>query len=193
MPCSLADRLDDVASPRPRLSFEGELRDAAVVVLLMRASQGPEADPNIVLIERASALRNHGGQVAFPGGKPDEGDDSLLDTALREASEEVGLVREGVEVLGRLGPVPTPTGFAIWPYVAWAPVGWQPRNTSEDEVAAVLTPKLSTLLDPSVHAITGRGVWKGFAYEMHEFLIHEPPVWGATARILWDLLERIRR
>ncbi len=162
-----------------------------MIALLMPHEVQRERDPRLVLIERAGTMRSHAGQVAFPGGKPDEGDGALVNTALREASEEVGLPLAGVEVLGRLAPVPTPSGFCIWPYVAWAPLGWQPMSTSEDEVAAVLTPRLSTLI--AAHTNEGTGVWKGFEYEMHSFAVHDPPVWGATARILWDLLERIRR
>ncbi|MEM6291148.1 MAG: CoA pyrophosphatase [Myxococcota bacterium] len=192
MPDDLPARLDAVGSPRLRFSFSAEFADAAVVALLVGQGNDRKDDPRVVLIERSGRLRNHAGQVALPGGKPDAEDGSLVNTALREAREEVGLPEAGVDVLGRLAPVPTPTGFCIWPYVAWAPAGWAPQNTSEDEVAAVLTPSLSRLADPSVHAVTGRGVWKGFPYEMHEFAIHTPPVWGATARIVWDLLQRIR-
>ena len=170
IPERFADRLDAVGSPRPRLPPALNVRDAAVVALLMPGTGAREHDPTVVLIERNGQMRSHAGQVAFPGGKPDHDDASLAATALREASEEVGLPGDGAEVLGRLAPVPTPTGFCIWPFVAWAPSGWQPTNTSE-----------------------GWGTWRGFEYEMHRFAVHEPPVWGATARIMWDLLERIRR
>jgi len=163
-----------------------ELRQAAVIALLMRTQKGPE----LALIERSAKLRAHAGQLALPGGKPEPEDGSLVDTALREANEEVGLPVTGTKVLGRLGNVPTPSGFVIVPFVGWAPDGWRPRVAS-GEVHAVLTPPLSLLADPSKHRITGRGVWAGLKYELHEFSIHEPPLWGATARIVWDLLERI--
>ncbi len=171
--------------------MEWSYQDAAVVALLIPGDGPRELDPRIVLIERTGGMRTHAGQVAFPGGKPDEGDGLLVNTALREANEEVGLPLGGADVLGRLAPVPTPSGFCIWPYVAWAPPGWLPRNTSEDEVAAVLTPELSRLM--SAYSNQGRSVWRGLEYEMHSYAVHEPPVWGATARIMWDLLERIRR
>lgn len=191
VPERFADRLDAVGSPRPRFSFESSFEDAAVVALLLPGLGVREDDPEVVLIERTGRMRKHAGQVALPGGKPDHDDGALVNTALREANEEVGLPIEGADVLGRLAPVPTPSGYCIWPYVAWAPSEWAPRNTSEDEVAAVLTPRLSQLA--SAHSSDGRGVWRGFEYEMHRFAVHEPPVWGATARIMWDLLERIRR
>lgn len=190
IPQRFADRLDAVGSPRPRFKFQ-PTSDAAVVALLLPGEGPREDDPSVVLIERHGRMRTHAGQVALPGGKPDEGDGALVNTALREASEEVGLPTEGADVLGRLAPVPTPTGFCIWPYVAWAPPGWMPQNTSEAEVAAVIQPRLSELA--AAHTIEGKRVWNGFEYELHSFAVHEPPVWGATARIMWDLLERIRR
>ncbi len=164
-----------------------ELRQAAVVALLMRTGEGPE----LALIERSADLRAHAGQLALPGGKPEPHDGSLLDTALREAREEVALPESGATVLGRLGPVPTPTGFVIVPYVAWAPDQWRPVVAST-EVQSVITPSLATLADESRHRITGRGMWAGMKYELHEFDIHDPPLWGATARIVWDLIERLR-
>lgn len=192
LPSDLSTRLEAADAPVPRVQG---LRHAAVVALLLphrsqrRADRG--VDPGVVLIERAATLRAHAGQLAFPGGKPEPEDGSLVETALREAEEEVGLSdRDDVEVLGRLHPVPTPTGFLIHPFVAWAPEGWMPSIAS-GEVHRVLTPRMSTLADPSIHRLTGTGVWKGHHYEMHEFAISDPPLWGATARMVWDLLTRI--
>ncbi len=191
IPQGFAEKLDAVGSPRPRFEFRLPTTDAAVVALLVPGYGPREDDPSVVLIERHGRMRTHAGQVAFPGGKPDDDDGALVNTALREASEEVGLPLEGADVLGRLAPVPTPSGFCIWPYVAWAPDGWTPANTSENEVAAVLNPRLSELT--AGHTIAGKRVWYGVEYEMHSFAVHDPPVWGATARIMWDLLERIRK
>jgi 8-oxo-dGTP pyrophosphatase MutT (NUDIX family) len=190
LPPDLADRLDptDAPLPDPR-----ELRHAAVVAILMPpiTGDGDDEEPRLVLIERSGTLRSHAGQLAFPGGKPEVEDADLVATALREAEEEVGLPRGEARVLGRLGAVPTPTGFLIVPFVAWAPASWRPEPTSP-EVHAILTPSIGRLLDPAIHRITGRGVWQGYHYEMHEFAIHQPPLWGATARMTWDLLERVR-
>jgi 8-oxo-dGTP pyrophosphatase MutT (NUDIX family) len=198
-PTRLAARLDAVdpldhgATPigEPRLDVT-DLRHAAVLALILEPGEpGPEdpgGSPRILLIERSSGLRAHAGQLAFPGGKPEPGDASLAETARREAEEEVGLDRE-VEVRGRLDPVPTPTGFLIVPFVAFAPPGWQPRITSV-EVNRLLTPSLDRLRDPSIHRVTGRGVWRGYPYELHEYAIGQPPLWGATARMVWDLLRR---
>lgn len=182
----LGARLDDPTRPAPK---SWDLRLAAVIGLLLRHGDD-EDDPRLVLIERARSLRAHAGQVAFPGGKPEPHDDDLVETALREAREEVALPAAGTTVLGRLDPVPTPTGFLIVPFVGWAPPGWQPQAASP-EVHRVLTPRLSRLSEPGVHRIAGQRTWRGRQYELHEYAVHDPPVWGATGRMVWDLLRRL--
>lgn len=187
LPSDLARRLDGV---HDELEVIDGLRFAAVIGLLL---EGPRRldDPALLLIERSSELRQHPGQIAFPGGKPEPSDRDLLDTALREAEEEVGLAREQVSVLGRLTPVPTPTGYMIIPYIGRVTSDWEPRRTSP-EVERILTPSLRTLLDPAIHRHTGDVEWRGATFSLHEFAIAKPPLWGATARMVWDLLERIR-
>jgi 8-oxo-dGTP pyrophosphatase MutT (NUDIX family) len=184
LPLDLAARLDPTHVALPDA---GKLRHAAVLAILMPHDD----DVRVVLIERSGTLRSHAGQLAFPGGKPEVEDENLVATALREAEEEVALPRGEAVVLGRLGAVPTPTGFLIVPYVAWAPAGWRPVASSP-EVHAILTPSVRELADPAIHRITGRGVWEGYHYELHEFAIHTPPLWGATARMVWDFLERVK-
>jgi 8-oxo-dGTP pyrophosphatase MutT (NUDIX family) len=187
LPPDLGLRLDGI---HDELAAPGSLRFAAVIGLLLEGGEHRD-DPAILLIERAAALRHHAGQLAFPGGKPEPVDRDLLDTALRELEEEIGLPRELVEVLGRLTPVPTPTGFMIVPFVGRVRTDWRVRDVS-GEVGRVLTPSLRTLMDPAVHRKTGSVEWQGQHYELHEFRIADPPLWGATARMVWDLLERIR-
>jgi len=187
---ALAPRLESVTAPPP--PDRENLRQAGVVALLTRTPDpGRGRGPGVVLIERSRALHHHAGQIALPGGKPepaDEGD--LWRTALREAGEEVGL--EGpIEPLGRLHPVPTPTGFWIVPFVAAAPASFRPSPASA-EVAQTLVPALAYLSDPARHRVTGRVPYRGRTYDMHEFDLGLPvPLWGATARVIWDLLRRL--
>jgi 8-oxo-dGTP pyrophosphatase MutT (NUDIX family) len=196
LPPDLGLRLDGVHDPLsepgffPGPSGPVPMKFAAVIGLLL---EGPEyaGDPRLLLIERSSALRQHAGQLAFPGGKPEPGDRDLLDTALREAEEEVGLPRERVSVIGRLKPVPTPTGFMIVPFIGRVRSDWTPDDSSH-EVGRILTPSLRTLMDPSIYRLTGSVEWQGQRYDLHEYRIHEPPLWGATARMVWDLLDRMR-
>ena len=182
----LADKLEAVDAPVIKYKMLEDFASAAVLVLFV-----PGDVERLVLIERAATMKNHAGQLAYPGGKQESHDATLVDTALREASEEVGLGEGDATVLGRLFPVPTPTKFVIHPFVARARPGWEPQSTSP-EVARLVMPAVGELLDPAVHRITGKGMWHGYAYEMHEFAIHDPPLWGASARMTWDLLQRLR-
>ena len=188
-PLDLGARLLPIDAP---LEDPGPLRHAAVLAPLLPMIDPSEGD-RLLLIERSGGLRHHAGQLAFPGGKPEPGDRDLLDTALREAEEEVALDRARVTVLGRLGPVPTPTGYMIVPYVARVLGPWEPRIDPAEgaEVKATLTPSLRLLADPSRYSHGGSVQWQGRAYDLHEFAIHTPRLWGATARIVYDLLRRL--
>ncbi len=183
MPEDLGRRLDPIHG---ELEAPGPLRFAAVISLLLPDGDGGE---RLLLIERSRRLRSHAGQLAFPGGKPESADRDLLDTALREAHEEVGLPRSSVSVLGRLDPVPTPTGFMIVPFVGRVEQPFDPVR-QDTEVHRILTPRLSDLTRPEIHRVTAVRHWKGSDYPLHHWDIGDPPLWGATARMVWDLLER---
>jgi 8-oxo-dGTP pyrophosphatase MutT (NUDIX family) len=186
LPTDLAARFDDPAGALPDPM---ELRWAAVLALLLR-DDDDDVDPRLLLIRRSPALSIHAGQIAFPGGKPEPHDADLRATALREAAEEVDLPAANTTVLGRLPPVPTPSGYLIMPFVGSAPLGWQPRAASP-EVHELVAPSLRRLADPSVHRIVGSRAWQGRSYPMHEYAVHDPPVWGATALVVWEILRRL--
>lgn len=186
LPHDLRSRLDGLSDP---FADPAPFRAAAVLAPLLPAS-APDEGPRLLLIERASDLRAHAGQIAFPGGKPEASDRDLLDTALREAWEEVALPRERVRVIGRLQPVPVPTGFLVFPFVGIVDADFEPRCDA-GEVKSVLTPSLRRLADPAVYRHRGTREWQGVHYDLHEFQIHEPPLWGATARMVYDLLGRL--
>lgn len=156
---------------------------------LLVGDASPAGDePALLLTQRSPKLRNHAGQISFPGGKPDGGDGDLVTTALREAQEEVGLEIGRAEVVGRLPPVPTPSGYLIFPFVAFVSRAWTPEIRSPDEVVRILTPSLATLADPQTYVDQGQRQWQGRTYTMHAFAIAEPPLWGATARMVFELL-----
>lgn len=150
----------------------------------------PAEAPRLLLIERAGNLRAHAGQLAFPGGKPEAEDRDLLATALREAWEEVALPAERVTILGRLTPTPVPTGYLIVPFVGVVRGAFEP-TLATSEATSMITPTLSRLADPAVYRFLGERDWQGQRYELHEFQIHQPPLWGATARMVHDLLRRL--
>ena len=109
-------------------------------------------------------------------------------TAMREAHEEVGLAPDAVEILGRLAPVPTPSGYLIFPYVALVHEAWTPGIHSPAEVASILTPTLTQLAAPDTYVDQGLREYRGRQYTMHAFNIADPPLWGATARMVYQLL-----
>jgi 8-oxo-dGTP pyrophosphatase MutT (NUDIX family) len=144
--------------------------------------------PGLVFTERRLDLRRHAGEISFPGGRPDTPEEALLDTALREAEEEIGLSPDQVEVAGALPPVGTfVTGYKVHPFVGTIPEGIRFRP-SPSEVAAVLTFTLDRLRDGfAMRRLIRRGVpIRTPTYEVGEHMI-----WGATARILSDFLERV--
>jgi len=165
----------------------GAGRHSAVLVLLGEGADGPE----VVLIERASTLRAHAGQPAFPGGALDPEDGPVDDGghvagALREAQEEVGLRPETVDVLGVLPALwLPPSGFVVHPVVAWEPVATPVRVVDTAEVQSVVRVPVAELVDPANRiTVTHPSGWVGPAFEVRGML-----VWGFTAGLLDTLLE----
>jgi 8-oxo-dGTP pyrophosphatase MutT (NUDIX family) len=132
------------------------------------------------LVRRAKTLRRHSGQVAFPGGKVDATDDGSRATALREAHEEIGLLPSAVDVLGRLDDLVTGTGFTIAPFVGWIEGPFDPVP-NEAEVARVFAVPLRTFFDKA------RGI-----PPFHGHMVDGERVWGATGKILRDLVGVVR-
>ena len=141
-----------------------------------------------VLTERRADLRRHAGEVSFPGGRRDETDPDLRFTALREAHEEIGLPPEAVDLVGALQPTPTiATGYAIYPFVGLIEPG-QAWSLSPREVAEVLELPLVALRDGYARR---RLLRRGVPIRTDTYVVDDKLIWGATARILADLFDRI--
>jgi len=162
--------------------------DAAVLIPVYRSENG---ELHIVMI-----LRNpggiHGGQVAFPGGKHDPGDETMLDTALREAREELGLVVEPGDVLAELPMTQTrTTGYRVFPYLGRiaVPDRWQ---VAEREIAEILDVKLKDLTRPGVHdkMIDRFLTWKK-AEQVSFYRVGSHRLWGLSYRILQPVIPRL--
>jgi 8-oxo-dGTP pyrophosphatase MutT (NUDIX family) len=154
-------------------------------VPLFLAPDGGE--PHAVLTRRRADLRRHAGEISFPGGRQDAEDADLSATALREAEEEIGLPRARVRLLGELTPVSTfVTGYEIHPFVGLIPAGlcWEASPT---EVDAVLELSLDALRASRTRTRIER---RGIAFETDAYVVEEHLIWGATARIVENLLER---
>jgi 8-oxo-dGTP pyrophosphatase MutT (NUDIX family) len=142
---------------------------------------------HVVLTRRRSDLRRHAGEISFPGGRQDPHDHELKDTALREAEEEIGLARSQVSMLDELTPVSTfATNYIIHPFVGLIPAGqvWQ---LSPVEVDAVLELPLPALREGKTRTRLER---RGFSFETDAYIVEESLIWGATARIIQELLAR---
>lgn len=175
---ALLDRVTDVALP-------AETSLAAVLVPVLVST----AEPRLVFTRRTETLSRHAGEISFPGGLADEGEDPAA-AALREAEEELGLQPADVELVGSLPPVHTRvTGILIVPFVGL--LEKDPRFTpNADEIADVLEFGLANLV--------ARGAETEFEHEGRMFLTHVYEVdgqviWGATARILWSFIELLGR
>jgi 8-oxo-dGTP pyrophosphatase MutT (NUDIX family) len=158
--------------------------EAAVLVPIY----GWPAKPGLVFTERRQDLRRHAGEISFPGGRQDEPDESLLATALREAEEEIGLAPEEVDVVGALPPIGTfVTNYKVHPFVGL--IGdlrdFEPNPT---EVETVLAFTLDELRESFAMR---RLVRRGIPIRTPTYLVGEHLIWGATARILGELLTRL--
>jgi 8-oxo-dGTP pyrophosphatase MutT (NUDIX family) len=145
----------------------------------------------LVLTKRSSRLKHHPGQIALPGGKVEEIDDGPVDAALREAEEEVGLPHEAVEVLGTLPAHETVTGFSVTPVLGWIRDAFTPVPEA-GEVDEIFYAPLGFVLDPANFVIESRH-WR--RQRRYYYAVPWGPhyIWGATARILRGLADRVSR
>ena len=164
------------------------VRIGAVLVLLYCR----EDEMHLVLTKRQNDLHSHAGQVSFPGGRQ-EAAETLLTTALRETEEEVGIPTTAVQSLGQLTSIYIPpSGFLVHPFVGWYQNGREPQFVpSEDEVAQIIEVPLTTLLDPKT-AVSEPWDFKGHEIMVPYFAIQGHKVWGATAIMLSEFVERLR-
>jgi 8-oxo-dGTP pyrophosphatase MutT (NUDIX family) len=141
----------------------------------------------IVFIKRTNKVKVHKGQISFPGGMRDEGDKTLLDNALREAAEEIGLRQADARVLGELDDeITTTSNYIVTPFIALVPWPYQ-FTPSKIEVAKIISVPLTALLDkanrkPATEILNGKTI------ESFDYYYQGTRIWGATARILNKLL-----
>ncbi len=177
------------ARARRNLALAG-FSESAVLVPLLLGEDSPLDDARMLFTVRTEQLRTHAGQISFPGGRRETADPDLTTTALREAEEELGIERARVEVLGLLDDVPTPSSFIITPVVGLlrGSVALVPQAS---EVAATFECSIAELRAPGCYRTDGTRTWQGYEYVMHEYHVGSHRIWGATARMVYQLLELI--
>jgi 8-oxo-dGTP pyrophosphatase MutT (NUDIX family) len=165
------------------LEVSGRTDAAVLVPLYIR-----DGELHAVFTKRRDDLRRHPGEISFPGGRFDEGEQDLRATALREAHEEIGLPPKAVEIVGALQPTPTiATGYSVYPFVGLIESG-RSWTLSAREVAEVLELPLAAL---AAGYARRRLIRRGVPIRTDTYLVADNLIWGATARILSDLFDRI--
>ena len=142
----------------------------------------------MLLTKRTESVERHRGQIAFPGGSQEDDDESLYATALRETEEEIGVAPSDVRYLGALSPLTTVTGFYVEPYVVAIPCPY-PFRLQESEIAGLIEVPIPALLDPA--ALETRP-FPGRPEPVLFYHYGETVIWGATAKMLKELLDSLR-
>ncbi len=162
------------------------LRPAGVLIAVSLVSD----TPRVILTKRSSALKHHPGQIAFPGGKQEESDKDVIAAALREAEEEIGLMRTVPRVLGSLPEHETVTSFQVTPVLAIIDQPFVPTPEA-GEVEEVFSVPLAHVLNPDNYIVESRR-WRG--QRRRYFTVPFGPyyIWGATARMLRSFADRVQ-
>ena len=175
-----------VLSENPPRSIEDPSMIPAGVMLLLY----PKGDDYCVLLnERTQLVEHHKGEISFPGGRMDDEDAGLLDTALRETHEEMGIAPEDVRVLGRVDDMPTNSNYLMSTFVGTIPYPYE-FAPSDIEVADILEAPISDLTDPRNFSFEVRTV-QGQPLECPEFRYQGHRIWGATGRVLNNFLRKL--
>jgi 8-oxo-dGTP pyrophosphatase MutT (NUDIX family) len=190
---TLADRLRAALAATPALPpIEGDLpelraRASVPAAVLIAITDRPE--PGVILTVRREHMRTHAGQVAFPGGRIDPGEDATA-AALREADEELGLAADLVELIGSIEPYRTVTSYIVTPLIGVVPPDL-PLYPHEHEVADWFEAPLAYLLDPA-NQHRRSALFEGRERHYYETMWNGRRIWGATAAIMINLSRRLQ-
>ena len=190
---SLADRLRDaLARPAIQGPLVGDLperRAAAYVQAAVLIAVTDRVEPGVILTVRREHLRTHAGQVAFPGGRLDPGEDAIA-AALREANEEILLDSAAVDVVGAIEPYRTVTSYVVTPVLGVVPPGL-PLEPHEHEVADWFEAPLSFLLEPA-NQRERSALFQARERHYYEIIWNDRRIWGATAAMIINLSRRLQ-
>ena len=189
----LADRLRAALSSAPAMPpLEGdfpELRAKAEILAAVLIAITDRPDPGVVLTVRREHMRTHAGQVAFPGGRLDRGEEAIA-AALREAHEEILIAPDAVEVIGAIEPYRTVTGYVVTPVIGVIAPDL-PITPHEHEVAEWFEAPLSFLIDP-INQRRQSALFEGRERHYYEIVWNGRRIWGATAAMIVNLSRRLQ-
>lgn len=181
---NLARRLNSKRKKPPVIT--GFTPSAVLVPIVLAKS-----NPHLLFTKRTDRVRDHKNQISFPGGVREKGDHNLQFTALRETQEELGLDPQGVEVLGELDDIYTPTGYRITPFVGLisSPPAWVPNP---GEIQEIIEVPLIHLLNPKNMKVE-KSEFFSQEFDMPYFYFKKHTIWGATGRITRELIQILQR
>lgn len=180
----LKDKISDLLSARERITVKDNGSISAAVLIPIFLKNGEE---HLLLTKRTETVETHKGQISFPGGVREKIDITLEETALREASEEIGILREDIETMGALDDFLTGTGYCIYPLIGFIPYPYDFKISGE-EVAEILEVPISTLLDKRNYIEDRNYIYKGKPYDYCAFKYGNHNIWGTTGRIVRNFL-----
>ncbi len=178
------DIAHELYNERDHIDDMSGLRNAAVLIAVT-----DRPDPGVIFVQRPNHMRNHPGQVAFPGGKIDPADKDEIDAALREANEEVALERDHVDIIGLTDRFQSGSGYDIQPVLGVIPPDL-PFIPDPSEVESWFEAPLEFVLDPKNRTIH-EGTWNGRRRHYYEMFWQDYRIWGITAGILNNLGKRL--
>lgn len=187
-PAAIPPRGDYILNPEFEVAPHArgpDFRSAAVLIPVVAHRD----EARVLLTRRASHLRDHSGQVAFPGGKIDPRDGSAMMAALREAEEEIGLTRRFVRPLGYLDLYLTGSGFRVLPLIGLVDPAYE-MTVNPDEVDEAFEVPLAFLMSPENHQLRSRP-WRGAERYFYAMPFGEHYIWGVTAGIIRNMYERL--
>jgi len=184
-PRSLYTKITDNLANREIKTYkytDVQSKNAAVIIPLFFKNQ----EPHILFTKRTDKVEHHKGQISFPGGMEDKSDNDLLETALRETWEEMGIKSKDITILGRTDNLLTNTNFMVTPYVGHFPYPY-PYNINEDEISSILEVPLRHLLNPDIFKIDK---WKrnDVLWDIHFYDFDGENIWGVTGFLLSNFL-----
>lgn len=181
---SFTDRIEELLKNRSKnIIADWDLKPSSVLVPLFMK----EGERHLLFTKRTDNLRHHPGQISFPGGRKDESDESLWETALRETEEEIGVKREHVKFIGELDDMLTSTQYRITPFVASIPYPYE-FVVNDAEIETIIEVPIKLLMNPDIFEIRFREYFN-VKVKVYYFHIGPEPIWGVTGRIVKHFLD----